>query len=489
MNRTCRFLSREAADTKTHGYGAAARAASRSDAPRSVLRHTSRNLARHLSGVALLALAACSSGVTSGPGGVAGGGTTASAPNVGVLLPLTGANGVLGNEMLAAAKLALSKQTGALPPPKLDIHDTAAAGGAPEAMQAAVTAGDGIILGPLTSVDTAAISPIAMRAGIPVLAFTSDLVQARPGVWVFGITPQQQVSRLVEAAKAEGRHQFAAFLPDTPLGHAMGDALIHSCREGSLADPQVVYHAGSPEAIRSGLATLSAYDTRVAAASGQATGPAPDLPEDLAAALSSASKASARADAQSPGDPQATPPAQAAGTTVPDAASPRLSLPPFDALLLADTGLALKNVLDALKANQIRTSDVRLMGPGLWAAFAGKLGTVAGAWYAAPDPAARTRFVQQFSIQNHRTPKPLADLAYDAGTLAQSVYSMTGGTGYPVDLLTQSRGFSGVDGAFTLTGEGQTLRKLGIFEIQSSGGARLLPASRSVAPVPVPGAS
>ncbi|MCE0744616.1 penicillin-binding protein activator [Acetobacter sicerae] len=487
MNRTCRFLSREAADTKTHGYGATARPVAKSDITRSILRHTSRNLARHLSGVALLALAACSSGGTSGPGGLAGSDAAASAPNVGVLLPLTGANGVLGNEMLAAAKLALSKQTGTLAPPKLDIHDTAGAGGAAEAMQAAIASGDGIVLGPLTSADTASIGPMAIRAGIPVIAFTSDLVQARPGVWVFGITPQQQVSRLVDAAKTEGRQHFAAFLPDTPLGHAMGDALVRSCREGGLADPQVVYHAGTAEAIRSGLATLSAYDSRVATASGQTTGPAQDLPDDLAAALSSASKASVKADAQSPGDPKAAPPAQAAGSTSSDASSPTLSSPPFDALLLADTGLALKNVLDALKANQVRSSDVRLMGPGLWGAFAGKLGSVAGAWYAAPDPAARTLFVQQFSIQNHRVPKPLADLPYDAGSLANSVYSATGGKGYPVDLLTQPQGFSGVDGAFTLTENGQTLRKLGIFEIQPGGGARILPAPKPV--VPVPGAS
>ncbi|MCI1316290.1 MAG: penicillin-binding protein activator [Acetobacter sp.] len=451
---------------------------------RSILRHTSRNLARHLSGVALLALAACSSGGTSGPGGLAGSDQTVSAPNVGVLLPLTGANGVLGNEMLAAAKLALSKQSGTLPPPKLDIHDTARAGGAAQAMQAAIASGDGIVLGPLTSVDTASISPMALRAGIPVIAFTSDLAQARLGVWVFGITPQQQVSRLVDAARQEGRHHFAAFLPDTPLGHAMGDALVRSCREGSLADPLVVYHAGGSEAIRSGLATLSAYDSRVATASGQTTGPAQDLPEDLAAALSSASKASVKADAQSPGDPKASPPEQAAKATPSDTSSSTLSAPPFDALLLADTGLALKNVIDALKANQVCSSDVRLMGPGLWGAFAGKLGAVAGAWYAAPDPAARTLFVQQFSAQNHRVPKPLADLSYDAGTLAQSVYTATGGRGYPVDLLTQPQGFSGVDGAFTLTGDGQTVRRLGIFEIQSGGGARILPAHKSAAPAP-----
>ncbi|NHN88553.1 penicillin-binding protein activator [Acetobacter conturbans] len=474
MDLTCRFLSREAAH-KTRG----------------ALRHTSRRAARHLSGVALLALAACSSGGTGAPGTAANGGPATGARNVGLLLPLSGANGALGNEMVVAAKLALAKQSGTVAPPQVDVHDTSGATGTTGAMQAAIAAGDGIVLGPLTSADTGLIAPQAIQAGVPVVAFTSDLAQARSGVWVFGITPQQQVARLVEAARIEGRRQFAAFLPDTPLGRAMGDALIRSCQNMGLATPQVVYHQTSSEAIRSELATLSAYDSRSATASGQATGPAPDLPADLAAALSSASKASTAADAQSPTDPKAVPPpstSAASPASTSTTTTPTLSAPPFDALLLGDTGLALKDVIDALKANQVRSTQVRLMGPGLWAAFAGKLGGIAGAWYAAPDPAARTAFVQQFAAQNHRVPKPLADLAYDAGTLAGSVYAASGGNGYPTDIMTRKEGFSGVDGAFTLSEDGRTIRKLGIFEIQSGGGTRII-----TTPVPknplVPGSS
>ncbi|MFT8719109.1 penicillin-binding protein activator [Acetobacter sp.] len=459
MTQAYRFLSQKAAN-KT----------------RDTLRHTSRGALRHLSGVALLALAACSSGTTSGPGGLAGGaqGDAAHSSRVGVLLPLTGANGPLGNEMLAAAQLALTKQTGTLAPPAVDVHDTATAGGATSAMQAAVAAGDGIVLGPLTSTETGQISAQGVQSGVPIVAFTSDLAQARPGVWVFGITPQQQVARLVEAGKIEGRRQFAAFLPATPLGRAMGDALIHACQDMGLPDPQVVYHPNSPEAIRSGLATLSAYDSRVTTASGQGNAPASDLPADLAAALSSSSKASSAADAQSSGDPKAVPPPAAGAASATASTTPQLSAPPFDALLLGDTGLELKEVIDALKADQVRSTQVRLMGPGLWSAFSGKLGGIAGAWYAAPDPQARTSFVQQFAARNHRVPKPLADLAYDAGTLISSVHAATGGAGYPTDILTRPEGFSGVDGSFTLSPNGQVVRKLSIFEVQPGGGARIV---------------
>ncbi len=444
-----------------------------------------------LSGVSLLALAAC--GTTSGP---AGGGATAPR-NVGVLLPLSGPNASLGNEMLTAARLALSRplnsgQPATMALPQVDAHDTAGPAGAAAAAQAALAAGDGMVLGPLTSADTAQIAPLTTQAGVPVVAFTSDTNQARPGVWVFGITPQQQVDRLVAAARAEGRHQFAAFLPDNPLGHALGDALIQSCQRMGLAAPQVAYHMNTPEAISSGLASLSAYDSRVAAANGQAAGPAGDLPDDLAAALSSAPKADTTSPAaggsQSQGDAgqngAAAPDATKSGT--PAAGTQSLSSPPFDALLLGDLGLSLKNVIDALNADQVDRSHVRIMGPGLWSAFAGKLGRLAGAWYAAPDPANRKAFVQAFATQMHRAPKPLADLAYDAGALANSVYASAGGRGYPTDILTRPEGFSGVDGLFTLRPDGSTSRDLAIFEVQPAGGVRIVNTSSSH-PASVPG--
>ncbi len=58
-----------------------------------------------------------------------------------------------------------------------------------------------MILGPVTSTETALVAPIAQRAGVPVLAFTNDQTVSQPGVWTLGITPGQQVRRLVGMAR------------------------------------------------------------------------------------------------------------------------------------------------------------------------------------------------------------------------------------------------------------------------------------------------
>ncbi|MCG0996539.1 penicillin-binding protein activator [Acetobacter persici] len=405
----------------------------------------------------------------------------ATSHKIGVLLPLTGPNAALGHELLAGAQLALAESGAATAQGpsqaqaqaqgrsaalQMDVHDTAAAGGASAAVTAAVEAGDGIILGPLTAVDTAAAAPAAQSASLPVLAFTSDVNQARDGVWVMGITPEDQVERLVATARKEGRQHFAAFLPDNPLGHALGNGLLASCRDQGLTTPTIVYHTGSAASITQMMRELSAYDTRKAdaqpdgsapAQTADATAPDKTLPSDLAAALNGGSgSASASTD----------------GTAQP--AAPKLAPPPFDALLLGDTGLGLKNVIGALADSQVSSSSVRIMGPGLWAAFASKLGALKGAWYAAPDPSSRQSFVTRFMARNHHMPRPLADLSYDAATVATTV-ARTTSRGYPVSALTRQEGFAGVDGQFTLLPDGRTRRALGVFEVLGNGGgAKLL---------------
>ncbi|MBB2176495.1 penicillin-binding protein activator [Gluconacetobacter johannae] len=425
----------------------------------------------------LAGLAACAGPSPSGPaivGPVAPPPIGAPVPpgrTVGVLLPLGGPNARLGQEMLAATRLALDSPAA----PPLDVRDTAAPGGAGAAAQAAVAAGDGVILGPLTAGDTAQAATVAASASVPLLAYTSDVSLGRPGVWVLGIAPEQQVTRLVAAARAEGRQHFAAFLPDNALGRAMGTALTQVCAAQGLPTPVVIYHTTSQASITQGLKTLSDYDSRLAAvqdAAQAATAPDAAAVDPLAGAV----------------------PAVPAGTAAPAAAPPppRLGPPPFDALLLADTGLQLGMVIDALNTVQVTGApagaapaagspagppQVRLLGSELWGVFAGKLGRLQGAWYAAPDPASRQRFIQIFMARYHHMPTPLADLSYDSAALVGALdRARTEGqpNGYTVEALTRPDGFSGVDGVFGLTPDGRTRRDMAIFQIQPGGGGRIV---------------
>jgi branched-chain amino acid transport system substrate-binding protein len=360
---------------------------------------------------------------------------------VAILLPLSGPRADIGQMLLHAAQLALDGP-GA---PPLDAKDT---GGTPEgaaaAAQSAIVEGVGLILGPLTSPETAAVAPVARGANVAVLAFTNDPQQAQPGVWTLGITPGQQVRRLVAAAQGQGKSQFAALLPDSDFGHALGRALEQATAGNGLGSPNVRFHSAGMASINATARDLSDYANR--------RGPV-DAQIRAARAL---------------GTPEGRRQAQ-------DLAKTSIPPPSFNALLLGDTGEALAEVAAVLPYYDIDRSAVQMLGPSLWSSTSSGSGQLPGAWYAAPDPASRGNFEQAYSAKYGSAPSPLADLAYDAASIAR----VLAGQGFSVGALTQSAGFVGADGWFALLSDGQVRRALAVFAIERGGPQMVEPAPQS----------
>ncbi len=321
--------------------------------------------------------------------------------------------------------------------PALDIRDT---GGTPEgaaaAAQAAIGAGAGLLLGPLTSAETAAASGPAQSAGVAMLAFTNDPTVAKQGVWTLGITPQQQVARLVEAAKGEGRQRFAALLPDSPFGQALGKALADACQAAGLAAPDLRTQAASMTDLAAQIRELAGYANR--------RGPIDAQIRELRARRPKGWYEDVQKLLRSPIPP-----------------------PPIDALLLGAVGDSLVEIASLLPYYDLDTSIIRVMGPSLWADPQQRAGArVGGAWYAAPDPAARADFVSRATADGSPAPPSIADLAYDAASIAR-VVSAEGG--FSRDSLERPGGFGGSDGVFQLMPDGSVRRALAVFAIAPGG--------------------
>jgi hypothetical protein len=113
---------------------------------------------------------------------------------VGLLLPLSGPRADLGQAMLRAAELALFDVADARF--ALIVRDTQ---GTPEgarlAAEQAIAAGANLLLGPVFSTSVEAVAPVAQGGRVPVVAFSNDRQVARPGVWVTGLLPGEQVAR------------------------------------------------------------------------------------------------------------------------------------------------------------------------------------------------------------------------------------------------------------------------------------------------------
>lgn len=389
--------------------------------------------------------------------GLAGGPPASTAlpagTRIALLAPLTGPRADIGAALQRGAELALSTSPAGTDAaaPTLDVRDTGGTpGGAATAARAAIAAGAGMILGPLTAAETAAVAPIAGSAHVPVLAFTNDPAEARPGVWPLGITPRQQVDRLLAALRDSGKTRTAALLPENDFGRVMGNALRDGTAALGMPAPTVREYGQGMSSIQAAVRDISDYANR--------RGP-----------LDAKAKADrARHDAEG---------RRAAAAEEAQGVPP----PPFDALLLADTGTPLNELASLLPYYDLRPAEVRIVGPAIWAAGASGARDLPGAWFAGPDPAARSGFVTLYQGRYSTPPPPLADLAYDAASIAKAARA---GGGFSDAVLT-APSYNGVDGLLALGTDGHVLRALAVFEVGRGGNTLVAPAPQSLAAVPV----
>jgi ABC-type branched-subunit amino acid transport system substrate-binding protein len=327
---------------------------------------------------------------------------------IGLLLPLSGQQAGLGRTLLQAAEMGLfevgdDKFT-------LLVEDTATAAGAETAARKLLAEGAQILLGPVFSTDTRKIAPIATGAHIPVLAFTNDRSVAQPGVYVMGVTPQDEVQRVIQYAASQGMQRFAILAPSSTYGNIATQAFRNSVQtsNGILAEMEL-YDPNSPDYTQVVERLATAYQNN-----------------------------------------------------------------PFDALMLSEGGAKLRQLAPLLPAFQIGPQTVRIVGTGLWAndpALAQETG-LAGSWYAATDPDKWKAFAGRYQSVYGQAPDQRAGLVYDAITLivalgkAGSGYS---GPDYSETALTNVSGFNGVTGVFRLNIDGTVERRLAILEVVPGG--------------------
>ncbi len=140
---------------------------------------------------------------------------------VALLVPMSGANGAVGQSIANATTMALLDTNA--DNLRITTYDTA--GGAREAAKRAVVDGNKLILGPLMADDVAQVLAEARPANVPLIAFSNDTSVAGPDVFVMGQAPEQSVERTVAFAKGRGATRFAAIVPDGEYGQRAAAAL------------------------------------------------------------------------------------------------------------------------------------------------------------------------------------------------------------------------------------------------------------------------
>lgn len=376
-----------------------------------------------------------------------------SEARVALLLPLSGRHAKLGEALLNAAQLAL-----------FDIADERFAilikdtGGTPlgaqNATREAIAEGATLILGPLFATSVTAMADQARISGVNVISFSNDRSVAGGGVFVMGLDPAEQVTRVIDYASIQGNRRFAILSPATAYGNAVLNAFRDTVLRNSAEIAQVTTFDPARRDSSAEVRVLADYDKRH---------------EELL-------KERARLEAL--GD-------EVSKRTLEELERlDTISSPEFDAVMLPAGGRSLLALAPLLPYYDVDPGEIRFLGTALWDDH--KLGTepaLLGGWFAAPPPHLWQGFRERFLDAFGSEPPRIASLAYDATALAAVLAgrAIAAGQNRAFDAadIMQPSGFSGVDGIFRFRADGASERGLAVLEMQRERFRLLDPAPQS----------
>src|SRR6516164_8487978 len=139
---------------------------------------------------------------------------------VGMVLPLTqnGGPSPIGASMRNAVQLAIDG-FGAPYITLMIVDDHSSADAAAQAAQSELGAGAQLILGPVFANDVRTASAAAKSAGRPMIAFSTDITVAAPGVYLLSFLIQGYVDRILQYAVSTGKKSFAIMAPQNDYGN------------------------------------------------------------------------------------------------------------------------------------------------------------------------------------------------------------------------------------------------------------------------------
>ena len=142
-----------------------------------------------------------------------------------------------------------------------------------------------------------------------------------------------------------------------------------------------------------------------------------------------------------------------------------------DAIFIPDTAEWAGAVVQGLIADGIDAKRVQLLGTGLWEdAQIFSNPQLEGAWYAGPDATGFRNFSARYRNRFGQDPARTASLAYDAVALVAALVKTQGKQRFAESVLTNSSGFTGIDGLFRFRPNGTNQRGLAVLRVSPTGG-------------------
>jgi ABC-type branched-subunit amino acid transport system substrate-binding protein len=151
-----------------------------------------------------------------------------------------------------------------------------------------------------------------------------------------------------------------------------------------------------------------------------------------------------------------------------------------DAIFIPDGPDAVPTLVQMLNASGVDTKRVQPLGTGLWEdpqMFSNA--QLEGAWYAGPDATGFRNFSGRYRSRYGQDPVRTASLAYDAVALVAALVKTQGRQRFSEDVLTNSSGFTGIDGLFRFRPDGTNQRGLAVLRVTPTGGQVVSPPPKA----------
>jgi ABC-type branched-subunit amino acid transport system substrate-binding protein len=151
-----------------------------------------------------------------------------------------------------------------------------------------------------------------------------------------------------------------------------------------------------------------------------------------------------------------------------------------DAVFIPDGPDAVPTLLQMLNASGVDTKRVQPLGTGLWEdpqMFSNA--ALEGAWYAGPDATGFRSFSGRYRSRYGQEPARTASLAYDAVALVAALVKTQGRQRFSEEVLTNSSGFTGIDGLFRFRPDGTNQRGLAVLRVTPNGGQVVSPPPKA----------
>lgn len=293
----------------------------------------------------------------------------------------------------------------------------ATAASAADAARLLLRDGADVILGPVERETVAGAASVARERNVPVVGFSSDRTIAGNGVYILSLPLEEDVRRIVDYSVGKGLRSYALLAPENDYGRRVEAALR------------------AEAASRGATVTITQFYNR--------------------------------------SDREAATAARALAT--------QLRRTPVQAILIAESGSVLRATGPALLIGGVNMGQVKLLGTGAWAGGdAQREPTLAGGWFASPDPTVRADFESRYRTAFNRAPSRIASLGYDGVMLAIDAAKLNRQDPISRAALERSEGFTGADGVFRFRPDGSIERSLAILELRQQGPTAVDPAPRTL---------